>query len=88
MVLQQPGVKVTKNRVRINEARLSWRPLSFQADVACWHIASYRCDTEFSRYRGMVDIGQARTNQARFMSTRPSPTGRYPGHEYCFATGL
>ena len=36
-----------------------------------WHIASYRCDTEFSRYRGIADVGQACTNQARFKSTRP-----------------
>ena len=57
------------------------------SDVAYWQIASYRCDTEFSRCRGMVDIGQACTHQARFVSTRPGPTGRYPGHEYCFAKG-
>ena len=43
--------------------------------------------TEFSRYPGMADIGQACTHQARFVSTRPGPTGRYPGHEYCFAKG-
>jgi hypothetical protein len=24
-----------------------------------WHIASYRCDAEFGRYRGIADIYQA-----------------------------
>jgi hypothetical protein len=46
---------------------------------------SYRRDTEFSRHRGIPDIGQACTIQAQSMSTRPSATGRHPGHEYCFA---
>jgi len=39
--------------------------------VHTWHIASFRCGAEFGRYRGTADIGQARTNQALFMSTRP-----------------
>ncbi len=26
------------------------------ANVACWHIASFRCDAEFGRYRGISDI--------------------------------
>src|SRR5258708_853364 len=37
-----------------------------------WHIASFRCGAEFGRYRGIADIGQARTNSARFMTPRPS----------------
>ena len=28
-------------------------------EVAFWHIASFRCDTGFGRYRGMADIDQA-----------------------------
>jgi hypothetical protein len=39
-------------------------------DLRKWHIASYRCDTEFSRYPGMADIGQASTNQARLRTAR------------------
>jgi len=35
-------------------------------------VISLRC--EFGRYRSIADIGQARTNQSRFMSTRPSTT--------------
>jgi hypothetical protein len=27
--------------------------------VACWHIASFRCDADFGRYRGIADIDQA-----------------------------
>ena len=29
------------------------------ADVRVWHIASFRCDAEFGRYRGKADIDQA-----------------------------
>ena len=39
--------------------------------VHTWHIASFRCDAEFGRYRGIADVGQARTHRVRFMSTRP-----------------
>jgi hypothetical protein len=28
-------------------------------DVACWHIASFRCDAEFGRHEGKADIDQA-----------------------------
>src|ERR1700739_3963234 len=35
-----------------------------------WPIASFRCGTEFGRYRGIADIGQACTDQTRFMRTR------------------
>jgi hypothetical protein len=27
-------------------------------DVAFWHIASFRCDAEFGRYRGIADLKQ------------------------------
>jgi hypothetical protein len=40
-------------------------------DVAYWHIASFRCDTEFGRYRGIADTDQVETDQTRFMSARP-----------------
>jgi hypothetical protein len=43
-----------------------------QFDDHSWRIASFRCAAEFGRYRGMAGIGQARTNQPRVMSTRPS----------------
>jgi hypothetical protein len=29
------------------------------ANVGSWHIASFRCDAEFGRYRGKADIDQA-----------------------------
>jgi hypothetical protein len=29
------------------------------ADFRLWRIASFRCDTEFGRYRGIADIDQA-----------------------------
>jgi hypothetical protein len=38
-------------------------------DVAYWRIASFRCDSEFGRTRGIAGIGEVRTNQSRFMST-------------------
>src|SRR4029077_17158224 len=37
-----------------------------------WHIATFRCDAEFGRYRGVADSRSKRTDQVRFMSTRPS----------------
>src|SRR6266550_3429466 len=36
------------------------------------HFAALR---EFCRYRGITIVGQARTNQSRFMSTRPCSIG-------------
>jgi hypothetical protein len=33
-----------------------------------WPIASFRCDAEFDRYRGIADNGQARTNQAPLLA--------------------
>ena len=58
-----------------NRRRLCRRLLSFRAskpcDVTYWHIPSFRCAAEFGRYRGITDIGQVRTNQARLMRTRP-----------------
>jgi hypothetical protein len=27
-------------------------------DVSCWHIASFRCDAEFVRHRGIADINE------------------------------
>jgi hypothetical protein len=29
------------------------------AHVSSWHIASFRCDADFGRYRGIADIDQA-----------------------------
>jgi len=28
-------------------------------DFRSWHIASFRCEAKFGRYRGMVDIEEA-----------------------------
>jgi hypothetical protein len=41
-----------------SRGRISWRRL-LRRDVASWHIASFRCDAEFGRYRGKTEIGQA-----------------------------
>jgi hypothetical protein len=38
-------------------------------DVAYWHIATFRCDAELGRYRGIADIEQA-APKLNFMSTR------------------
>ena len=42
------------------------RPATQREDFPCqlgavhtWHIASFRCDAEFGRYRGKADIDQA-----------------------------
>lgn len=40
-------------------------------DFRFWHIASFRCDANFGRYRGIAVIDQARTGQARFMNPQP-----------------
>ena len=42
----------------MTEGRLSWRP-HFISLVAYWHIASFRCDAEFGRYRRIADMGHA-----------------------------
>jgi hypothetical protein len=34
-------------------------------DFRVWRVASFRCVTKFGRYRGIADIGEASTNQAR-----------------------
>src|SRR6202030_3647515 len=47
-------------------------PYPDRSDFVRWHLASFRCDAEFVRYRRKADIGQARINQARFMSTCPN----------------
>jgi hypothetical protein len=39
-----------------------------------WHIASFRCDAEFGRYRGIADIEQA-------APTIPDLWVRFPGHQ-------
>jgi hypothetical protein len=39
--------------------------------VSCWHIASFRCGAEFVRYRGIADIGQARTHQGSIYEYAP-----------------
>ena len=49
----------------------AWLQIRVCRYVSCWHIASFRCAAEFGRYRGIADIGQACTNRARFISTRP-----------------
>jgi hypothetical protein len=33
--------------------------VGFDANVAFWPIASFRCDAEFGRYRGTADIDHA-----------------------------
>ena len=37
------------------------------ANVACWHIATFRCAAELVGYRGAADIGQV----SKFMGSRP-----------------
>ena len=56
---------------------LSWK---LDADqFRSWHIASFRCDAEFGRYRSMADIGQAAPINLNWMSTRPgSAAHRHP----------
>jgi hypothetical protein len=51
--------------------RLGLRAMQGQCGrhVRGWHIASFRGGAEFCRYTGIADIGQARTNRARFVST-------------------
>ena len=46
--------------------------LSAAPNARSWRIALFRCAAEFGRYRGIADIGQARTDQTRFTSTRPN----------------
>jgi hypothetical protein len=31
-------------------------PYPDRSDFVQWHIASFRCDAEFGRYRGIADI--------------------------------
>jgi len=40
-------------------------------------ISTFRCDPETGRMRGMVDIEQARTNEAQFVSYAPWQGERY-----------
>jgi len=63
--------------VCVDKGTSKWPSLhsKLASEVAFWHIASFRCGTEFGRYRGIADIGQACTDQARFMSTRPRSGG-------------
>jgi hypothetical protein len=42
----------------------------FHSDVACWPIASFRCDAEFGCCWGIADI-----DQSRFVRRRPSAVG-------------
>ena len=42
-----------------------------KCQVRSWHIATFRRATEFGRYRGMADIDQSRTDQARFDEYAP-----------------
>jgi ProQ/FINO family len=49
-----------------------------------WPIATFRCATEFGRYRGMADFGKRPLS--RFMGSRPS--GTIMAHKALVARGI
>jgi hypothetical protein len=55
-------------------AHANYRLLWNGRHVACWHIASFRCDAEFSRYRGQADIDHARPSISIY-EPAPGPRG-------------
>jgi hypothetical protein len=55
-------------------------------DFRSWHIASFRCGTEFGRYRSIADIGQARTPKCKSGSDLATPS--VPGYRNFPMTGV
>ena len=68
------GATPRRQRTRINLTRTAHHARGMRAarhgsndsDFRFWHIASFRCGAEFTRYRDIAGVGQSRTNQARF----------------------
>jgi hypothetical protein len=50
--------------------------------VHTWHIASFRCAAEFSRYRGIADSGEPSARQREWPLVAPRPVQR-AGHILC-----
>jgi hypothetical protein len=54
--------------------------------ISTLHIASFRCGTEFGRYRSIADIGQARTPKCKSGSDLATPS--VPGYRNFPMTGV